>query len=325
MAAADDDRNARESTPHRGNTTTTTTTRTRTTTSSLTPTTTTPPHLPTPIETIALGMFPFILIFGAIFSVLSPHTRSAPYDAVTQSHSQDPNLAPSYFARKNNIFNVFFVKRGWAWTTLAFVFALLTQPAGRAAAATSPAVVLARRARAGLRWALTTTYWVFVTQWFFGPPLIDRSFRLTGGRCEMAAHAHTQGEFGVEMVTSVACKTAGGRWKGGHDISGHVFLLVLGTAFLMHEVGWPMLVRSRRRAEERCIVAPDGTVEKIGRGAPADGGPEDGREGVVLGVGEKAAVAVICMNLWMLLMTAIYFHTWVEKFTGLLTAMLQAI
>ena len=33
-----------------------------------------------------------------------------------------------------------------------------------------------------------------------------------------------------------ACKAAGGRWYGGYDISGHVFMLVLSSAFLLYEL-----------------------------------------------------------------------------------------
>lgn len=39
-----------------------------------------------------------------------------------------------------------------------------------------------------------------------------------------------------------------------------------------------------------------------------------------LGLGVKVAVGVAGMSWWMLLMTAAYFHTWFEKFTGLLVA-----
>lgn len=46
----------------------------------------------------------------------------------------------------------------------------------------------------------------------------------------------------------------------------------------------------------------------------------EGSERPALGLGGKFAVGVMGLSAWMLLMTAIYFHTWFEKFTGLLTA-----
>ncbi|KAH6606894.1 alpha-galactosidase [Trichoderma cornu-damae] len=273
------------------------------------------PYLPTPLERIALGVFPAILVFGTVFSVVSPDIRASPYDHVSQSHRQDPGMAPSYFARKNNVFNVVFVKRGWGWITFAFVFSLLMQPAGR----TPPAVVLARRIRAGLRWVAVTAWWFFVTQWFFGPPIIDRSFRWTGGKCEPAQREVATGDGTVtEMLTAVACKAAGGKWKGGHDISGHVFLLVLGTALLMQEVGWPALRFSGWLAEERCIIMSGGAVESAG--VESETAIGEGAGEPAFNVGGKTAIGIMSLSLWMLLMTAIYFHTWFEKFTGLLTA-----
>lgn len=272
-------------------------------------TTRSPPHLPTPLETLLFLVYPSILVFGTLFSVLSPQTRAAPYDATGQSHVQAE--APSYFARKDNLFNKLFVKRGWAWITAAFVIFLLTHPVLARSAA--------RRARAALRWALVTGWWVLVTQWCFGPALIDRGFRFTGGRCEVAHEAVAGGWADrADVFTSVACRAAGGRWRGGHDISGHVFLLVLGSWFLLQEIGW-VLVRAgdlgRGRRDERCVVMGDGAVKGAGVEAEKVDGEElgQGPEPAILGFGAKFALAVVALCLWMLLMTAIYFHTWFEK------------
>ncbi|KAI1854885.1 hypothetical protein JX265_002524 [Neoarthrinium moseri] len=269
----------------------------------------TAPHLPTPLEVLVLAVYPVLLIFGTLFSVLSPETRAVPYDATGQSHVQHD--APSYFARKNNLFNTLFVKRGWGWITLAFVAFLLTHPA-----LASPT----RKLKAGIRWALVTGWWVIVTQWCFGPALIDRGFRYTGGKCEVAETAVFEGSHDkADVFTAAACKASGGRWSGGHDISGHVFLLVLGSWFLLQEVGW---VVARRgvfgRRDERCVVMADGAV----KGASVEAEKEDrtANQGE-LGLGGKFAIALVGLCLWMLLMTAIYFHTWFEKLTGLLVAL----
>ncbi|OAA50307.1 alpha-galactosidase [Metarhizium rileyi] len=275
-----------------------------------------PPILPTPTERLVLAAFPLILIFGTVFSVLSPETRSAHYDPVTQSHSQDPSAAPSYFARKSNLFNVLFVKRGWAWITFAFYFFLLTHPSGGAGSLD----VTPRRLRATLRWVAVTAWWFLVTQWCFGPPMIDRGFRWTGGKCHLAEQEVVEGSAGLgDAVTAAACKAAGGKWNGGHDISGHVFLLVLGTCFLAQEIGWSVSRWCSRMNEERCIVLPDGAVKSAHVEAETAAGQGEG--GYSLGIGAKTALGVVGLNLWMLLMTAIYFHTWFEKLTGLATAL----
>ncbi|KAJ4169830.1 hypothetical protein NW754_005977 [Fusarium falciforme] len=268
----------------------------------------TSPFLPTPFERVGLALFPVVLVFGTIFSLLSPETRAAPYDHVAQAHVQDIKVAPSYFALKSNIFNVVFVKRGWAWITVAFALFIFTHPSTADAG---------RRLRAVLRWAAVTTIWILVTQWCFGLALIDRGFRWSGGRCELARREIEMGDSGLgEMVTSVACKAAGGKWKGGHDISGHVFLLSLGTAFLMQEVGWAV-GRWLGQDEERCVVMSDGALKSANVEAQTS---QERVEEPSLGVGGKFAVGVMGLSVWMLLMTAIYFHTWFEKFTGLLTA-----
>lgn len=270
-----------------------------------------PPFLPTPLEATFLAAYPVLLAFGTLFSLLSPDVRNAPYDAFTQTHQQDPALAPSYFARKNNLFNTLFVKRGWAWITVAFAAFALTHPALAAAPQ--------RRVQAGVRWALVTGWWFFVTQWFFGPALIDRSFRFTGGKCEVARVEVEEGDPSkADFVTAVACKAAGGRWSGGHDISGHVFLLVLGSYFLLQEVGWVYVSWRGRRREERSVVMHDGAVKSASVERTTDATDTTGD---ALGVGAKFAGAVIVLSWWMLLMTAIYFHTWFEKLTGLLVAL----
>ena len=143
-----------------------------------------------------------------------------------------------------------------------------------------------------------------MTQWCFGPALIDRGFRVTGGACELAAQY--QGEGGAkEFVTGQACKQVGGVWKGGHDISGHVFILVLGSAFLGLEL-LPVLAGKRGLREERRVVRRAGDVGAVDgeSGEAVDG---EGRAGM------SVPLVVVGLSFWMLLMTAAYFHTWFEK------------
>ncbi|KAK5636636.1 hypothetical protein RRF57_012348 [Xylaria bambusicola] len=271
------------------------------------------PFLPTPLETLLLSVYPTILIFGTLFSALSPETRAAPYDTIKQFHVQA--TAPSYFARKDNLFNVLFVKRGWLWITGSFLAFVATHPTFRNGNGRQVA-------RAATRWAIVTSWWILVTQWCFGPPIIDRGFRFTGGRCEVAQDAVSSGTAGQkELFTAAACRTAGGNWSGGHDISGHVFLLVLGSCFLVQEVIWVVLRAGARIAgsgDDRAIVMDDGALK--GARVEAEYAAEGHEKH--LGAGGKFALGVVGLSLWMLLMTATYFHTWFEKsqLTGLLVA-----
>lgn len=276
------------------------------------------PFLPTPLEAILLAIYPGTLFFGSLFSTLHSATRNAPYIADTQSY--DPLLAPSYFARKSNVFNVYFVKIGWFWTTLAFFLLIFSHPS---LGPPLRAKLTQRRLQAAVRYLAVTAVWILVTQWCFGPPIIDRSFRWTGGQCEVIygndlEDQRKRAEMGDvrEIFTHAACKAIGGQWKGGHDISGHVFLLILGSAMLWLEL-LPSVLKMEGLREARCIVTDDGLTrsasiemdQNMTNDKPAG-----------LGIGIKAALVVAGLSWWMLLMTAAYFHTWFEKFTGLLVA-----
>lgn len=164
-----------------------------------------------------------------------------------------------------------------------------------------------------------TLWWILITQWFFGPAIIDRGFTLTGGQCELVEQAEAGNidmDEGRKFVTGVACKAVGGKWAGGHDISGHVFLLVLGSMFLFEEV-LQVVLKSARTHEERTIAMADGAVKSAE--VEAESGAKD------LGswtLGAKIVIGVACLSVYMLLMTAAYFHTWFEKVRFVLLAII---
>jgi hypothetical protein len=267
------------------------------------------PFQPTNIEAAILAVYPLTLVLGSLYSLISPATRASPYSAATQSHVQE--LAPSYFAKKTNLFNQLFVKRGWFWVTVSYFLFLFTHPS------TGPSrypTLTPKRIQGVVRWSMVTIWWILVTQWCFGPPIIDRGFLLTGGQCELVQEAN---EGKVEMddtrqfVTNMACKAVGGKWKGGYDISGHVFLLVLGSMFLIEEVLY-VLLRSANVKEERTVIMNDGAVKSAEIETQA-GEVTAPRASGKLDLGVKIVLGVAGLCLWMLLMTAAYFHTWFEK------------
>ena len=268
------------------------------------------PYIPTPLEVVLLSVYPVTLVLGSVFSLLDPSARAAPYNASIQSHPS--HLAPSYFAQKRNLFNVLFVKIGWFWTSLAFLVFLFSHPSMGPPGAP---ILTPRRVRAACRWLLVTVWWIVVTQWFFGPPLMDRAFTLTGGQCELVAIQPDSMSEGRRLLTSAACKLAGGKWQGGYDISGHVFLLVLGGLFL-----WLEVLHVAGLRDERIVVGGSGAahsgevrsaeVEKTEMESRQQGHSE-------WGIGIRAVLVVILLGWWMLLMTAAYFHTWSEKVSQL--------
>lgn len=267
------------------------------------------PFQPTSLEALLLATYPATLILGSLYSLIDPATRASPYNASSQSHVHE--LAPSYFAQKSNLFNVLFVKRGWFWVTMSYFLFLFTHPS--TGPSRQPALT-PKRAQGIIRWGIVTVWWFFVTQWFFGPALIDRGFTLTGGQCELVRDAEA-GKVDMDdtrqFFTGIACKAVGGKWKGGHDISGHVFILVLGSMFLLEEVLF-VLLRSSRSKEERTILMSDGAVKSAE--VEAQGDNVTGSEGQGhLNLGVKVVLGVAGLSIWMLLMTAAYFHTWFEK------------
>ena len=141
-------------------------------------------------------------------------------------------------------------------------------------------------------------------------------FTLSGGRCEntladpspSAGVAHKVTEEIKTIFTAAACKAVAGSWKGGHDVSGHVFMLVLASAFLAVEA----------------LGASSGEYNPLAEGAKE----KQDKIGDKIGTMDHSAAntddrfrvwslrlvwGVTLLSWWMLLMTAIWFHTWLEK------------
>ncbi|KAJ2780342.1 hypothetical protein H4R18_003520 [Coemansia javaensis] len=133
------------------------------------------------------------------------------------------------WASKRSPLNVYAAKVAWGWTTALFAAAL---------ALCAPARAPRRSAAALLRYALATAYWVAMARWFFGPPLFDRVFARTGGACLAPAGP---GALRLPAASLQACRQAGGTWAGGHDVSGHCFLLIHSALFLAEEALAPLL------------------------------------------------------------------------------------
>ncbi|KAJ6036590.1 hypothetical protein N7540_000869 [Penicillium herquei] len=294
------------------------------------------PARPPPSPAILL-VYPATLLLGSLFSAISPTARSSRSQSTPPASPLAPSLAAdlhisenpvNYFARKNNIFNIYFVKIGWLWTTVAFASLLLAQPAYRFYSSLSPAQQQTRIRRflqAFSRYALATTVWYLMTQWFFGPAVIDRSFVMTGGKCQeilrqtgkASPHLSTPGQLEV-LLSATTCKAAGGAWRGGHDISGHVFMLVLTTAMLAFEaIGVGAFSFGSRvegdYARERKASDPNhDAVRSV---------DQDDASGLAVTWSLRLVWGVVGLGWWMLFMTAIWFHTWLEKWSGLFVAL----
>ncbi|KAI1912266.1 hypothetical protein LOZ12_003327 [Ophidiomyces ophidiicola] len=260
-------------------------------------------HLPV----ASLFVYPATLLLGSLYSFVSPTAKPlAPNLSSSTTAPDRPPTPVNYFANKSNIFNIYFVKIGWLWTTIAFVLILLTQP-GFVNRRLDANERLRRAWQAIFRYALVTLAWVLTTQWCFGPAIIDRSFTATGGRCE---RLDANSPAPDSIMTAVACKLANGSWKGGHDVSGHAFMLVLASAFLVFELlGSSVAVSETLNSKDKPEIHQ----------STGTGQSENGQTSVRMVQNFVWAVAGLCW--WMLLMTGIWFHTFIEKTSGLILAL----
>jgi hypothetical protein len=85
----------------------------------------------------------------------------------------------------------------------------------------------------------------------------------------------------------------------------------------------PVVLGARGLREERRVLMADGrTVNTAVEKMEVEGTVVVEKEKeVFVGLGTKFAVGVVALSWWMLLMTAAFFHTWFEKFTGLVVAL----
>lgn len=181
-----------------------------------------------------------------------------------------PTPAVSYFSKKSNFLNTFFAKQAWLWTSLAILAFHLASL--RSAA---------HLARFLLRYAIATTSWLAFTQWFWGPPLMDRVFTLTGGRCLL----DTSPASSLDTASSASCRRLSGSWRGGFDPSGHVFLMALAITYLFGETyrNWPA------SSLPNWFRRPHHTIVSF----------------------------VLALWTWTLFITCVYFHSPFEKAVGL--------
>ncbi|CAK7891467.1 hypothetical protein CAAN1_01S05270 [[Candida] anglica] len=230
----------------------------------------------------------------------------------------------NYFNDKRNFFNQYFVKKGWGWTTLVIViFYALTLKKG----SNLPIGKVLRRAV--INYLLVTVWWIFFTQWFFGFPIMDRVFLWTGGKCAGIEHERLVDHstftknpsffqqleettlFETQMVSSYVCRSLKGSWSGGHDPSGHVFLLVHSSLYLVFESlpfweSWTRLKLNTRQLISNVRNSPTISSKLFNLLKFIAANPN------------ILVILLVSLWWWMLFMTCIYFHSIAEKFVGLI-------
>ncbi|KAK6199410.1 inositol phospholipid synthesis and fat-storage-inducing TM-domain-containing protein [Scheffersomyces amazonensis] len=226
----------------------------------------------------------------------------------------------NYYNDKKNILNQLFVKKGWGWTTLVITlfYACILQSKN----ITNKSIKVRN---AIIRFVLVTIWWIFFTQWCFGLPIMDKIFILTGGKCVIehkdVVHKHShliqffqeiENGFESSIISSYSCRKLRGNWEGGHDPSGHVFLMIHSSLYLFLETlpywkSWTHLINEVKNVINKLKTSNKSVPEKV--------------VDILYFIIDNPHVVIIqLISLWwfMLFMTNIYFHSLGEKFVGLL-------
>ncbi|KAG5354336.1 FIT family protein [Yarrowia sp. C11] len=248
------------------------------------------------LDLALIGLVFSVLILGALVGKIVDHT---------------------YFADKRNFLNILFVKNGWLWTTIAFGYIVYETFSGSIGLGASFGTNTSTGTRTGTthdgvsetnsdsksnaalkllvgisaptpigqlsRYVIHSMWWLLFTQWFLGIPIMDRFFVATGGKCEY--HKENASPITGKTISSASCRKSGGTWVGGYDPSGHCFLLVLSTLFLVYET----IPHIKRRPYK---------------------------------LSSKIALGTAALWTWMYFMTSLYFHTFWEKLMGVIFGLL---
>lgn len=154
---------------------------------------------------------------------------------------------------------------------------------------------------------------LYSTNWFFGDSLLHRIWLITGAQC-VREEDNLEGTPATPLLVPVnhlecypqplnsadiSAPLKAAKWVGGHDVSGHTFLLMLSAyvIFVTLKPCYSHLIKVNSVKDEK---------------APLQSGLS-----ILHKVAVYFSIALLLLWIWMLLVTCVYFHTPYEKFTGL--------
>ena len=205
-------------------------------------------------------------------------------------------LPGSYFSNRQNIFNVYFVKKGWGWTC-GLLFSYITTMLISYNVYDKGRILkhLGRLVMATVTWFLLTSLFEIVEH-------------LTGV-CLDDSLANSKS----------ACIRRGSIWDA-FDISGHAFLLSFCILIINEELQG--IAHWRRWVQEKeCSSPRDGAVNEDLDGNKTKLFPEiKVNDILVISVDILSVLLTALMVLWefMLFCTCVYFHTIYQKLSGIL-------
>ncbi|WVQ75689.1 hypothetical protein IAR50_005319 [Cryptococcus sp. DSM 104548] len=306
-------------------------------------------------QIIMAGVVSSLMLCGIMYSI----TFNTSLNTSEIHHTHLP-LRTAYFARKSNIFNVLFVKRSWAWTSGVYLLHLFSSP--RLLSPESPGGSWPRRLGAWViatffwavfaKWffgagigdrviALTggncalpipdgishdlaratfsklftsgltpagseRLYLQVPNEYCHGKPITSSRLPELFGRLYQTSNRFADapgdllGEATKQHESLVPLSRP--RWHLGFDISGHSFLLTLCIMLLARELVpvWRSWSVNRSSSQSHGLL------------------------GVYHGVVGVLGTALIGIWMWMILMTAVYFHNPPEKLVGLVLGLVAS-
>ncbi|CAH1155748.1 unnamed protein product [Phaedon cochleariae] len=209
-------------------------------------------------------------------------------------------IPKSYLSRSDNILNRFFVKFAWGWNlTLVLPFIILTSFIY--CCGNKQKIVLHHLSRVGV----ATFFWWFWTSFF---NYIEASL----GRC-----------VNPTFTTKMICLREGHVWNG-FDMSGHSFILIYGSLFLIEEtrcvINWDT-IKEHMRLEEHSRITKEtkdrvnplrNLTDKVFHQTKVN------YEKYTPYIRLLFVLITIIQILWdiMLISTILYYHIMIEKFLG---------
>ena len=216
----------------------------------------------------------------------------------------------SYFAKKNNVFNLYFVKIGWFWTLcLSVPFVIMTSYVYCCGKYLKIVQHLIRLAVATFAWFIWTNLFMFIDN--------------ITGECAPSPTSTGSLEFPDRNLPRRACLKNKLYWQG-FDISGHSFLLIYSCLILIEEssalIGWKnigdLIINKEYGRRFQSIstynsYAPGLTHQEFSK-------LKNSYEKFTPFIKLIFIAMMFLVLLWdaMLINTLIYFHTLLEKFIG---------
>jgi hypothetical protein len=238
------------------------------------------------------GFFFMIILFVLKKCVYTPtHIKIGIYMVALLIGSvlKDFKMVPTtYFSLKSNIFNLYFVKLGWAWTLLVSIpWIVLTSCVYSAGKRSTIGMHLTRTLIATVIWFIFTSIFEYID--------------VNTGRCANGVYK-----------TKWECKKNKENWIESFDISGHTFILMHSLFYLLEEIKifyiWDNIKNEVRKDEEELSEKAKRVKLWFNKLTPF--------------IKINFILISILTLLWeiMLLATFLYFHTTIHKLIAAIAA-----